>query len=82
MIVATVDEVLTKLKAQARPDRLTGMARYGMVVEQRLGMSGADMRKLAKGLSANHQLALELWRAGITEARIVAAMIDEPTKLT
>ena len=82
MIVATVDEVLTKLKAQARLDRLTGMARYGMEVEQRLGVSAPDMRKLAKGLGANHQLALELWRTGITEARIVAAMIDEPTKLT
>ena len=58
------------------------MARYGMVVEQRLGVSVPDMRKLAKELGKNHKLALELWKTGIAEAKIVAAMIDEPNKLT
>ena len=77
-----VDEILKKLKAKAKPDNVGGMARYGMVAEQRLGVSVPDMRKIAKEVGKDHTLALELWKTGIPEAKIVAAMIDEPGKLT
>jgi len=80
--MASVEEILKKLKANARSDRLEGMARYGIVAERRLGVSVPGMRKIAKHLGKNHQLALKLWKTGIPEARIVAAMIDEPEKLT
>jgi len=80
--MASVEEVLKKLKSKAKPDRLEGMNRYGMVAERRLGVSVPDMRKMAKELGKNHKLALKLWKTGIPEARIVAAMIDEPEKLT
>jgi 3-methyladenine DNA glycosylase AlkD len=70
--VGSVEEVLQKLKAVAKPDRLDGMARYGMVVDRRLGVSVPDLRKIAKAVGKNHHLALELWRTGIPEARIVA----------
>ena len=79
--MASVEEVLKKLKAKARSDRLEGMARYGIVAERRLGVSVPDMRKIAKQLGKDHQLALELWKTGISEAKIVAAMIDEPEKV-
>jgi len=80
--MASVEEVLDKLKAKARPDQLKGMARYGMVVERRLGVSVPDMRKIAKESGKDHRLALELWKMGIAESMIVASMIDEPEKLT
>lgn len=80
--MASVQEVLKKLKARARPDQLKGMARYGMTVERRLGVSVPDMRKIAKESGKNHRLAIELWRTGIPEAKIVAAMTDEPEKLS
>lgn len=78
----SVEEVLKRLKAKARPDQLEGMARYGMVAERRLGVSVPDMRSIAKELGKDHRLAIELWKTGIPEARIVAAMIDEPDKLS
>ncbi len=80
--MASVEEVLKKLRARARPDQLEGMAQYGMVDEGRLGVSVPDMRKIAKELGKDHKLALDLWETGIPEAKIVAAMIDEPEKLT
>ena len=80
--MATVEDVLERLKSKARPDQLEGMARYGMAVEQRLGVSIPDLRKLAKELGQDHELALKLWKTGIAEARILAAMIDDPNKLT
>ena len=53
-----------------------------MAAEQRLGVSIPDLRKIAKELRKDHVLAVELWKTGIPEAKILAAMIDEPEKLT
>jgi 3-methyladenine DNA glycosylase AlkD len=80
--LALIEEVLTKLKAKARPDQLEGMARYGMTVERRLGVSVPELRAIAKESGKNHKMALELWKTGIADARIIASMIDEPEKLT
>ena len=80
--MASVKDVLGKLQSKAQPEQLKGMAKYGMTVEQRLGVSVPDMRNLAKEIGRDHKLALDLWRTGITEARIVAAMVGDPAKLT
>jgi 3-methyladenine DNA glycosylase AlkD len=80
--MASVEKVLKKLKAKAKPTRIKGMTQYGMVAEQRLGVSVPEMRRIAKEQGKNHKLALELWKTGIPEARIVAAMIGEPEELT
>jgi len=80
--MASVKDVLDKLQSIAQPEYLEGMAKYGMAVEQRLGVSVPDMRKLAKEIGKDHRLALDLWRTGITEAKIVAAMVGDPDKLT
>ncbi len=78
----TVEDVLKKLTSQARPDQLEGMARYGMAIEKRLGVSIPTLRKLAKDIGRDHNLAKALWKTEIAEARIVAAMIDDPTQIT
>ena len=71
--MATAREVLERLREKARADQLDGMARYGMVTENRLGVSVPDMRRLAKELGKDHGLALQLWKTGVQEARILAA---------
>jgi len=80
--MTSVKDVLDKLQSKAQPEQLKGMAKYGMTVEQRLGVSVPDMRKLAKEIGRDHKLALDLWRTGIAEARIVAGMVDDSAKLT
>jgi 3-methyladenine DNA glycosylase AlkD len=80
--MASARDVLDKLHSKARPEQLKGMAKYGIAVEQRLGVSVPDMRKLAKEIGRDHKLALELWKTGIAEARIVAALVDDPAGLT
>jgi len=80
--MASTYEVLKKLKAKARPGQLKGMARYRMTIDRRLGVSVPDMRKIAKESGRDHELAIELWKTGIPEAKIVAAMMDEPEKLS
>ena len=80
--MGSVEEALKRIRAKARPDQLDGMARYGMTVEQRLGVAIPDLRKIAKELGKDHRLAIELWKTGILEARIMATMVDEPEKLS
>jgi 3-methyladenine DNA glycosylase AlkD len=80
--MTSVKDVLDKLQSKARPEQLEGMAKYGMTVEQRLGVSVPDMRNLAKEIGRDHKLALDLWKTGIAEARIVAGMVDNPVQLT
>ena len=80
--MASVTDVLDRLQSKAKPEQLEGMAKYGMTVEKRLGVSVPDMRKLAKEVGRDHKLALDLWRIGIAEARILAGMVGDPAKLT
>ena len=80
--MAYVDDVMDKLNSRAQPENLEGMTRYGIPPEQRLCIPVPELRKLAKEIGRDHKLALDLWRSGIGEARILATMIDEPDKLT
>jgi 3-methyladenine DNA glycosylase AlkD len=77
-----VEEVFEMLAAKANPDQLAGMARYGMTVENRLGVKVPQMRKIAKEIGVDHKLALELWETGVTEAMILASMVDVPDEVT
>ena len=81
-MMASVDEVLEQLKSQADPAQLEGMARYAMTGKNRLGVRVPALRKIAKGVGKDHQLALDLWKTGIPEAMMVAAMIDLPDEVT
>jgi len=80
--MATVADVLAKLRAKANPKNVAGMAKFGMSVEGRLGVSVPEMRKLAKEVGRDHRLAQSLWKTGIAEAQIVAALIDDPAAVT
>jgi 3-methyladenine DNA glycosylase AlkD len=80
--MASLNDVLDRLQSKAKPGQLEGMAKYGMTIEKRLGVSVPDMRRLAKELGKDHKLALNLWRTGVVEARIVAGMVGDPDKLT
>ena len=75
-------EILEKLKSKSRSDQLEGMARYGIKIDKRLGVSIPDIRKIAKDFGKNHETALDLWKTGYADAKITAALIDEPEKVT
>jgi 3-methyladenine DNA glycosylase AlkD len=76
------DGVIARLKAEANPNNVAGMARYGISTTNTLGISIYTLRRLAKEIKKDHELALKLWDSGIHEARILASFIDEPEKVT
>ncbi len=75
-------ETMNRLEALSDPKALEGMARYGINPEKTLGVSIANLRKLAKEAGRDHGLALELWDSGVHEARILAGMVDDPGMVT
>jgi 3-methyladenine DNA glycosylase AlkD len=74
--------VLVELRRIGDASRLPGMARYGINVDRALGVSIPDLRRIARGLRPDHDLALALWATGVHEARILASMVDDPARLT
>ncbi len=77
-----VDEVVDILMSLGNRGNIEGMKRYGIVSKTIiLGVPKPKLRELAKKIGIDHELALELWRTNIHEARILAAMIADPEKL-
>jgi len=66
----------------ANPENVKGMERFGISTKNTLGVSVTDLRKMAKDIRSNHVLAEKLWSSGIHEARILAAMVEEPEKVS
>jgi 3-methyladenine DNA glycosylase AlkD len=76
------EEIILKLKNQADPKNAAGMVRFGISSNNTLGIPMPFLRKLAKEIGKDHQLALDLWRSGIHEAKILACLVDELEKVT
>ena len=73
--------ILTELEALGSEAGRDGMARYGIRVENAYGVSVTELRRLARRLGRDHELALALWHTGNHEARLLAAFVDEPARV-
>ena len=73
--------VVDELRDVADPSRMPGMARVGINVDRALGVSIPHCRRIARGHRRDHELALDLWRTRIHEARILASMVDDPAEV-
>jgi 3-methyladenine DNA glycosylase AlkD len=77
-----VRAIVAELCAMASEKNRAGMARYGINVERAFGVSVYELRRIAKRLGTDHGLALALWATGLHEARLLAAFVDDPAKVT
>lgn len=69
--------IIKKLKSFSNPKNVIGMARFGINPKGTLGVNLPVLRKIAKEIGKDHDLALKLWRSRIHEARILACLIDK-----
>src|SRR4051812_40705658 len=58
------------------------MTRYGLPNDKALGVAVGEIQKLGKKLGRNQALAEALWATDVYEARLLAAFVGEPEKLT
>jgi len=78
----TSQEIISKLRSQANQKNVEGMARFGINPENTLGIPIPVLRKTAKEIGRNHELAQKLWDSGIHEVKILAAMVDDQKQVT
>jgi 3-methyladenine DNA glycosylase AlkD len=75
-------EILHHLKSLRNPRNVAGMARLGINPRYAYGISIPTLRRIARQAGKDHRLAQELWKSGIHEARILAALVDAPEQAT
>jgi 3-methyladenine DNA glycosylase AlkD len=73
--------VLRQLKSLSNPENVAGMARFGINPKNTYGIPIPVLRRIARTLGSDHELALQLWKSEIHEARILAALIDVPERV-
>lgn len=77
-----VPEILSYLESKGSPRNVAGMARYGIVTVKAYGAPSAAIIDLARSLGKDHGLARDLWNTGIFDARILAAFVEQPERVT
>lgn len=78
----TANSVLAELKRLSTKATKEGMTRFGIPSDNALGVAVGDIRDLGKKIGKQHELALELWKTGVYEARMLCAFIEDPTTIT
>lgn len=78
---SALEELLGRLNDLADPAWIKGMKHGGIQGGKLLGVSMPNIRLLARR-KKDHNLALALWETGIHEARLLAALIDQPAVVT
>ena len=71
---------MDELAGMASEENRAGMARYGIKADDAFGVSVYELRRIAKGVGRDHELALALWATGNHEARLLASMVDDPAR--
>ena len=77
-----VGAVLARLERMGSARDRAGLARYGITAKKAFGISVGALRALAKQLGPSHELAAALWKSGWYEARLLAAFVDQPERVT
>ena len=77
-----VQAVLAALERLGSKRYRESLARYGIHITKAFGVPVGKMQAVAKSLGRNHDLALALWETGWFDARMVAAFLDDPERVT
>lgn len=58
------------------------MARFGIDTGRAVGVTVTELRRFARDLGHDHELAAALWESGVHEARLLASLVDEPAMVS
>lgn len=77
-----IDFIVETLLKARNAETITKMQKIGISPQLALGVNLTQLREIAKPYKNQHELALQLWECGYHETKILATMIDDPTKVT
>ena len=72
----------SRSRRYATPHDLANLQRFGITSANALGVSMANVQKVARAIGRDHATAEALWTSGVYEARLLAAYVDEPAEVT
>lgn len=75
-------DAMAALRSAATAHDLANLDRFGIVAPTALGVSMANMQKIAKRLGHDHDLAAALWATGVYEARMLACLVDDVAQVS
>jgi len=75
-------EAMAALRSAATDHDLANLSRFAIDAPSGLGVSMANLQKIAKRLGRDHDLAAALWETGVYEARMLASLVDDPAQVT
>lgn len=77
----TLKEVLKQLEARGNETVRARNMRSG-ASENQFGVMSGDLRKIAKAIKTDHELALALWKTGNLDAQMLSTLILKPAQLS
>lgn len=76
-----LEQAMAELEALGNETMRKQNTRHG-AGDNQFGVRRGEVRKLAKSIKTNHELALELWATGNIDARFLALLIIKPKRLS
>ncbi len=77
----TLDETLAQLEAVGSEKMRAQNKKHG-AGDNQFGVKRGDVRKIAKQIKTDHELALALWETGNIDARFLAILLIKPASLS
>lgn len=78
----TTAQVVAWLRKRGTRRHVQAQARYGIMAKRPLGVRMATLLVMKKKLGRDHALSLALWKSGWYEARLLAALVGDPRRVT
>ena len=77
-----MEAVVAEIKHRMNGNVVDSMREEGIVYKESYGVTIPQLREIALPYNGDHELALRLFQEDIRECKIIASMIDDPSKVT
>lgn len=76
------NDIIKELEWLSNPEEVDGMARFGINPEKTYAVRIPELRRVAKKIGKDHEMAQRLWEHGYRETRIIASIVEIPDRVT
>ena len=77
-----VIDIIIQVKQRMNGAVVNSMQELGIIYKVNYGVTIPELQQIAKPYIGDHDLAISLFEQDIRECKIIASMIDDPTKVT
>ncbi len=71
-------DIINELERLSNLEEVEGMARFGINPEKTYAVRIPQLRRMAKKIDKDHEMAQRLWEHGYRETRIIASIVEIP----